>query len=57
MSIRNLAQRLKRLEARLIPTGEPLVIQILWVSPDGSAVDGPRLTVGATSKGAPRRAC
>ena len=45
MITRNLARRLERLETRLVPAGEPLVIQVHFVSPDGSRVDGPRFTV------------
>jgi hypothetical protein len=42
---RRLARRLERLETRLVPDGEPLVIQVRFVSPDGSRVDGPQFTV------------
>ena len=42
---RSLTRRLERLETRLLPAGEPLVIQVHFVSPDGSRVDGPRCTV------------
>ncbi len=45
MISRNLAQRLERLETRLLPVGEPVVIQITFVSSDGRRVDGPRFTV------------
>ena len=45
MITRNMARRLERLEARLVPAGEPLVIQVHFVSPDGSRVAGPRFTV------------
>jgi len=45
MISRNLARRLERLETRLVPAGEPLVVQIHYVSPDGSRVDGPRFTI------------
>ena len=42
---RRLARRLERLETRLVPDGEPLVINVHFVSPDGSRVDGPRFTI------------
>ena len=45
MISRNLSRRLKRLETRLMPAGEPLIIQVQFVSPDGSLVDGPRFTI------------
>ena len=34
MISRRLAQRLKRLEARSIPAGDPMVIEVRFVSPD-----------------------
>lgn len=40
-----LAKRLERLEARLAPAGEPHVIQIVFVSTDGSSRDGPRFVL------------
>jgi hypothetical protein len=40
-----LAKRLERLEARLAPAGEPHVIQIVFVSTDGSSKDGPRFVL------------
>ena len=42
---RTLSKRLERLETRIIPAGEPLVVQIQYVSPDGSVEDGPRISV------------
>jgi len=42
---RRLTRRLERLETRVMPAGEPVVIQIYSVSPDGSRTDGPRFTV------------
>jgi hypothetical protein len=36
---------LERLETRMMPAGEPLVIQVQYVSPDGSVEDGPRISV------------
>ena len=41
MITRNLSRWLERLETRLMPAGEPLIIQVQFVSPDGSRVDGP----------------
>jgi len=39
---RSLSKRVQKLEARLILTDEPMVIQIVYVSPNGSVRDGPR---------------
>ena len=38
---RTLSKRLERLETRLAPEGEPLLIQIQFVSSDGAVEDGP----------------
>jgi hypothetical protein len=45
MITRNLARRLERLETRLVPEGEPLVINVHFVSTDGSRVGGVRFTI------------
>jgi hypothetical protein len=45
MITRNLARRLERIETRLMPAGEPLIIQVQFVSTDGSRVEGPRFTI------------
>lgn len=50
MSSKNLSRRLERLEARLIPAGDPMAIQVRYVSPDRSVVDGPRIVV-VTARG------
>jgi hypothetical protein len=43
---RNLTRRLEELEARIAPDTEPLMIQIVYVSPDGSEEnDGPPIEV------------
>jgi hypothetical protein len=47
MISRNLTRRLERLETRLMPAGEPLIIQVKFVSSDGSVRDGPRFTIPA----------
>ena len=47
MISRNLSRRLDRLETHLRPADELLTIQVRYVSPDGSVVDGPRFTSGA----------
>jgi len=47
---RRLARRLERLETRLAPAGEPLVVQIRYVSPDGSGVDGARFIIPRTGR-------
>ena len=41
MISRTLSERVQKLEERLIPTDEPIVIQIKYVSSDGSVTDGP----------------
>ena len=41
---RTLSRRLQKLEDRLIPNDEPIVIHIKYVSPDGTVKDGPRIT-------------
>jgi len=42
MTSRGIVRRLERLEERL-PVGEPKVIQIVFVSADGTEEDGPRI--------------
>jgi hypothetical protein len=44
MISRNLTRRLEELEARTAPA-EPIIIEITYVSPDGSEVEGPRFEV------------
>ncbi|MGD0522833.1 MAG: hypothetical protein ABSA48_16370 [Terracidiphilus sp.] len=45
MITRSLVRRLERLETRLIPAGEPVVINVHFVATDGSRVGGVRFTV------------
>jgi len=45
MMSRNLTRRLEELEAQIAPAAEPLIIQITYVTPDGSEEDGPRIEV------------
>jgi hypothetical protein len=45
MASRNLSKRLERLEERMLPAGEPLIVQIQFVSPDGTVEDGPQVIV------------
>jgi hypothetical protein len=45
MISRNLTRRLEELEARIAPAAEPVIIQITYVTPDGSEEDGPRIEV------------
>ena len=46
---RNLTRRLEELEARLAPPAEPLVVQIVYVTPDGQAEpDGPPIVTPMT---------
>jgi hypothetical protein len=40
-----LSARLERLESRFIPAGEQIVLQVVYIAPDGSSEDGPRYTV------------
>ena len=47
MTCRTLSKRLQRLETRMMPAGEPLVIQVQYVSPDGSVEDAPGLACRA----------
>ena len=47
---RSLSKRVRKLETRLIPTEEPHVIHIVYVSPDGTRTDG--YTVGGRSEDA-----
>ena len=48
MTRRTLSKRLERLETRLAPEGEPLLIHIQFVSSDGTIKeDGPVITVPA----------
>jgi len=44
---RNLTRRLEALEASTAPAVEPLVAQIVYISPDGSEEDGPRYELSA----------
>ena len=46
---RSLSKRLQKLEARLRrlrPTKQPRVLQVRYVSPDGSVRDGPLFPIG-----------
>jgi hypothetical protein len=45
---RTLSKRVQKLEERLIPTEEPRLIHIVYVSPDGTRTDG--YTVGGRSQ-------
>ena len=45
MASRNLSKRLERLEERMLPAGEPLILQIQFVSPGGTVEDGPQVIV------------
>jgi hypothetical protein len=40
MISRNLAGRLKRLEDRMMPTGEPTIINVSYVNADGTPAPG-----------------
>jgi hypothetical protein len=53
---KTLSKRVQKLGARLIPTEEMRVIHIVYVSPDGTRTDGPRITYGGLSADADQRA-
>jgi len=55
MISRNLTRRLEELEARIAPAGEATIIQITYVSPDGSTEAGPRFEVPAAGDPLARR--
>jgi hypothetical protein len=46
MISRNLIQRLEQLESRVQQEGEPMMLSIRFVAPDGRVVD--QITVGST---------
>jgi hypothetical protein len=52
---RTLSRRVQKLEARLAPSGEPIIIQIKYVSPDGMVRDGPRIGCGGLFADADQR--
>jgi hypothetical protein len=52
---RNITRRLERLEERTLPVGEPMVIQIVFVSTKGTRENGPRYEIPAYPAGRPRR--
>jgi hypothetical protein len=45
MTCRTLSKRLQRLKTRIMPVGEPVIIQVQYISADGSVEDGPRISV------------
>ena len=47
MISKTLARRLEELESQLLPEpeNEPIIVQIVYVSPDGSSEDGERYTI------------
>ena len=45
MICRNLTRRLEELEAWIAPVTEPLIVQIVYVTPDGREQDGDRFEV------------
>jgi len=47
MTTRNLSQRLKRLEARVLPSGEPSVMRIVFVDPKLGETGSHLVTIGA----------
>ena len=42
MICRNLTRRLEALETRIAPANEPLIVQLMYVTPDGSEEDADR---------------
>ena len=55
MTSRNITRRLERLEEDTKPVGEPKVLQVIFVSPDGTEKDGPRVEIPAYPAGRLRR--
>jgi hypothetical protein len=55
MISRNLSRRLERLEERVIPTGVPSVLEVIFVSPDGTKTPGPIFELPAVDGRAVRR--
>ena len=53
---RSLSKRLEKLEARLTPASEPTVIQVKYVSPDGSFFYAPPIICGGVTEDAGQRA-
>lgn len=51
----NLTRRLERLEEETKPVGEPMVIQIIYMSTDGTQENGPRYEIPASPAGGSRR--
>ena len=51
MISRSLSRRLRDLESRFRPAAEAVVVEIQYVSPDGSVEDGSRFTIPAGSVG------
>lgn len=51
---KTLVRRLEHLEYRLPPEGEPLVIQVRFISPDGTSTDGPIVTFPGHREHLPR---
>ena len=51
MISRSLSRRLRDLESRFRPAAEAVVVEIQYVSPDGSEEDGPRFTIPTGSAG------
>jgi hypothetical protein len=54
--IRNLSQRLKRLEARAIPAGEPMVIEVQFVSAEKVVTGSLLVEIGPGLLAPPRAA-
>jgi hypothetical protein len=55
MMSKALSRRLERLEEEMKPVGEPKVIQVVFVSPDGTKKNGPRFEIPAYPAGRSRR--
>ena len=51
MSRSTLLRRLEHLEYQLPPKGEPLVIQVCFVSPEGVRTKGPRIVIAGSGSG------
>jgi hypothetical protein len=45
VTTRNITRRLERLEEETKPVGEPMIIQVVYVSTDGTRKDGPQYEI------------
>jgi hypothetical protein len=55
MISRSLCRRLERLEERVVPTGIPCILEVIFVSPDGTQRPGPSFELPAVTGRAVRQ--